>query len=732
MAIGKLLLKLGIDTTNLDKELGKVEKSMTKFGNTMKNVGSNLTTSLTLPIIGLGAASLKAFAEMEKLEKGMTAIMGSSQLAKDEIVKLREVAKLPGLGLKEAVQGSVNLQAVGLSAEEAKNTLMGFGKALAATGKGKFELEAIQYQMTQMISKNKILAEDYKVIQSNLPLMGEGLKAAFGTSNIDLIRETGISAKDFLLQLSRGLELLPQTQNVTGGLANSFENLSDNIFISLNELGKTINETLKLEVVFDNISKKIEELVERFKKLTPEQQANIVHFALIAAAIGPVILIIGQFATSITSIITLTRTLIPLFTVMTGGVGLLVLAIGSLVAYYASTDEGQKNLSKTGKLLSGSFDRIKAAFQTTLTLLSKLQPLFGLLLFVFGKIAVFTFEVVLSQINAVLTFINFVYDGAVNLLETLRLINKQKVEPKIEMGWGGGSAGKPNNAGGSWGDDTKKTTTTDSPEVAAMKAKIKALEDSLKNTTKNKATTTTESKGNTTLDAIREMQTNKSMMEFEMVNVNTLPTLDLIPKKLESITAANERLKETNLSLANSFDAITHRVQSVEGALTPMQNILVAATDAFANLAVQGETDMKKLGSAAMQAARMIISAYIKEGVAGIIKGILGGPLGKTLGPGALAVAGAAGAGAAVLFNTMLNKVAPPKLAQGGLAYGPTMATVGDNRNARVDPEVIAPLSKLKGMLDGGGSPYILTTRVAGSDLLVIMEKARNINSRIR
>jgi tape measure domain-containing protein len=731
MAIGKLLLKLGIDTTNLDKELGKVEKSMTKFGNTMKNVGSNLTTSLTLPIIGLGAASLKAFAEMEKLEKGMTAIMGSSQLAKDEIVKLREVAKLPGLGLKEAVQGSVNLQAVGLSAEEARGTLMGFGKALAATGKGKFELEAIQYQMTQMISKNKILAEDYKVIQSNLPLMGEGLKAAFGTSNIDLIRETGISAKDFLLQLSRGLELLPQTQNVTGGLANSFENLSDNIFISLNELGKTINETLKLEVVFDNISKKLEGLVERFKALTPEQQANIVQFALIAAAIGPVILIIGQFATSITSIITLTRTLIPLFTVMTGGVGLLVLAIGSLVAYYASTDEGQKSLSKTGKLLSESFDRIKKAFQTTLTLLSKLQPLFDLLLFVFGKIAVFTFEVVLSQINAVLTFINFVYDGAVNLLETLRLINKQKVEPKIEMGWGGGSAGKPNNAGGSWGDDTKTTTTTtDSPEVAAMKAKIKALEDSLKNSTKTK--TTTEPKSNTTLDAIKEMQTNKSMMQFEMVNVNTLPTLDLIPKKLESITAANERLKETNLSLANSFDAITHRVQSVEGALTPMQNILVAATDAFSNMAMQGETDMKKLGAAAMQAARMIISAYIKEGVAGIIKGILGGPLGKTLGPGAIAVAGAAGAGAAVLFNTMLNKVAPPKLAQGGLAYGPTMATVGDNRNARVDPEVIAPLSKLKGMLDGGGSPYILTTRVAGSDLLVIMEKARNINSRIR
>jgi hypothetical protein len=38
-------------------------------------------------------------------------------------------------------------------------------------------------------------------------------------------------------------------------------------------------------------------------------------------------------------------------------------------------------------------------------------------------------------------------------------------------------------------------------------------------------------------------------------------------------------------------------------------------------------------------------------------------------------------------------------LAEGGLAYEPTRAIVGDNRNAQTDPEVIAPLSKLKSML---------------------------------
>lgn len=43
-----------------------------------------------------------------------------------------------------------------------------------------------------------------------------------------------------------------------------------------------------------------------------------------------------------------------------------------------------------------------------------------------------------------------------------------------------------------------------------------------------------------------------------------------------------------------------------------------------------------------------------------------------------------------------------PKLAQGGLATAPTLAMVGDNRNAKADPEVISPLSKLQGLIDGG------------------------------
>lgn len=64
------------------------------------------------------------------------------------------------------------------------------------------------------------------------------------------------------------------------------------------------------------------------------------------------------------------------------------------------------------------------------------------------------------------------------------------------------------------------------------------------------------------------------------------------------------------------------------------------------------------------------------------------------LGAGLAAIA----AGATI---TGLAKKGIPKLATGGLAYTPTLAVVGDNAGAANDPEVIAPLSKLRSYMGG-------------------------------
>ena len=100
--------------------------------------------------------------------------------------------------------------------------------------------------------------------------------------------------------------------------------------------------------------------------------------------------------------------------------------------------------------------------------------------------------------------------------------------------------------------------------------------------------------------------------------------------------------------------------------------------------------------------------------------------------PWAAIAIGAAMVAAAAVMTALINKNAQknaPKLAKGGLAYGPTYAMVGDNPNASIDPEVIAPLSKLQGMMSGGkGSQNIqialsgqLTAK--GRDLVYVLGK---------
>jgi tape measure domain-containing protein len=346
MAIGKLLLKLGIDTTNLDKELGKVEKSMTKFGQNMSNLGSTLTQSLTLPIIGVGAAALKSFADMEKLENGLIAIMGSSEGAAVELEKLRKVAENPGLALPEVVKASASLQSVGMNADAARETITQFGNAVARAGGGAEQFDGVVLALSQISAVGKVTQEDLNQIKERLPEFARVMKEEFGVVTAEGIRELGISSEEFI---KRSVGALGNLERANGGLANTFDNLKDNVGASLAELGKAINETLNLEAVVATFSAGLQRLVDGFKSLNPETQGFIVKAGLLVAALGPAIFIVGKLISTFGALIGTTRLIMTtvknLSTVISGafakilanpailGVTLAIAAVGAIALY---------------------------------------------------------------------------------------------------------------------------------------------------------------------------------------------------------------------------------------------------------------------------------------------------------------------------------------------------------------------------------------------------------------
>lgn len=67
-----------------------------------------------------------------------------------------------------------------------------------------------------------------------------------------------------------------------------------------------------------------------------------------------------------------------------------------------------------------------------------------------------------------------------------------------------------------------------------------------------------------------------------------------------------------------------------------------------------------------------------------------------------------------------------PALAEGGIAFGPTLAQVGEYSGARSNPEVIAPLNKLKSLISGNMSnkPQMLFSKVSGNDIFLTNDLA--------
>jgi len=94
-----------------------------------------------------------------------------------------------------------------------------------------------------------------------------------------------------------------------------------------------------------------------------------------------------------------------------------------------------------------------------------------------------------------------------------------------------------------------------------------------------------------------------------------------------------------------------------------------------------------------------------------------------SLGPWAWIAFAALGLAQLTAMITSVKDVA--KFADGGVAYGPTLGLFGEYANAATNPEVVAPLDKLRGILgvEGGGGQVDIKLRMRGRDLVGVSSK---------
>lgn len=90
------------------------------------------------------------------------------------------------------------------------------------------------------------------------------------------------------------------------------------------------------------------------------------------------------------------------------------------------------------------------------------------------------------------------------------------------------------------------------------------------------------------------------------------------------------------------------------------------------------------------------------------------------------------GLGAAAVVTMLATMFSLPKYAQGGIAYGPTVGMFGEYANASTNPEVVAPLDRLRTLIQPQGSlGGEVEFKIEGRTLRGILNKVDNHNSRI-
>jgi hypothetical protein len=211
-------------------------------------------------------------------------------------------------------------------------------------------------------------------------------------------------------------------------------------------------------------------------------------------------------------------------------------------------------------------------------------------------------------------------------------------------------------------------------------------------------------------DAIKVMADRNSasfQQHASALNASAIKTAEWAAKTETALDAINAAFAELQMQTAeNMAQFIADMATGEEGAGKNFGKNMLGAIAGF----------MQTLGKA------LVTTAIASEAFQKLI----------VANPIAAAAAGIAlMAGAAIVRNTLSKGPEVTAFADGGIVSGPTLGLMGEYPGASSNPEVIAPLDKLKGMLKTNDSNgFVASTSIQGRDLAIVLERYNRDSSR--
>tara|TARA_R100001244_G_scaffold126111_1_gene96413 strand:- start:1203 stop:3590 length:2388 start_codon:yes stop_codon:yes gene_type:complete len=789
-AVGFLTFNFGANLAGFNKAMKQAQRKVKRFGRSMKNVGSSMTTGLTMPIIGLGAIAIKTFANFEQAMLKVKAVSGatasefksleanakrlgsSTMFTASQVAELQlELSKL-GLTPKEINKSTDSIlslaQATGhdlaQSATIVASTMNSFGMEAedatkvadmfaVASSSAAIDMEKLSIAMPTVGATASAVGVPLEDLTSMMMTLADsGMQASkMGTHLRKIFVELalkGISYDEAMNQINTSTDKLKTATELFGGIAFSsgltlakntekterYSKALDESAGKSQEMadimdsgaagamrrlasqaeGVAITLGEMLIPVFEKLMGGIQESLAWWSGLDKSVKTNIVTIALFVAALGPALALIGSIATA--------------FAMLLSPIGLVVAAIVAIVVAFAYVRENWDAFKER----LGDWGWWKNALIQALQWVIEFSPI-SLLIKGFNELATYLGK------DPIINPFETIADGLEDLkVETKEYENEfgsfvdaMKNQAK-ELGDALGILNNPLKLGGGSTQPTKKedkktsTLTSLNVDLGGPIAAIKSVSDEILNAT-DETTKSLGAKWSEYWDAWGT-QITSSIQKARTLFSSLSELVGALNKKemqeFENSRAIKNEALENDyeyelLTIQNSNMNEEQKLKYIEDLNTSYNKKKQESDEEFARQEKELKTKQAKREKA-MGIMNAIISTA--EGVMTVI-GQFGLPLGLPL---AIAV----GAMGAVQIG-LIASTPIPQFADGGIVSGPTVGLMGEYSGAGSgNPEVIAPLNKLKSMMAGGVQQIEVEGRLIGNDIWLSNSKTTGLRLR--
>ena len=661
--LASLIVKITANGAQAQAELRTLEKKVGDFGKSMKRISNNMTKYVTVPLAGIAALSVKAAnTQLQAEAKLLNALKGREDVQKRLMEQASKTQSRTLFGDEAIIEQQAYLAALGLSEQQINDTIEAAVQLSAAFG-------------MDLTSAVKNLAKTYGGMTGEL---GESIPAL----------------KNFTQEQLKAGDVIGYVNANYQGFAESVAQAGSNENVQrLNKLGDIAERFGTILIpVMDKVLVVLDEFVDVLSKLPEGAQTAVVGLGVFLAAIGPILSGLSSMTTLLTGVIGKLGILSTAAAGAAGSLGPVVAAISALFALPVAT-----GIEITNTVNEGLDERYKNVYNKNFAIYSK---------------------EVISQATA------------------LEDLNRAWEEyEKAEK---------------AWKQSGEKVMSAEMWDVRDAAAKFEGIKAAYKQRFMQESTSPVVAEdvvdANTELQRelglIEELELSLAKLREQQAQARTQGELSEINAWIRLTNNELERLRNFDIEVWNRW--IEHR--DAGGIATTGVSFGVSGPKA-APLEGMGVTEeqttawieTQKRQYERMQAVVKEMNNALSDAVASAAVGVgemLGdlitgeefnpiqrllemlGKLLKELGTALITYAGlieafkkaftnpyvaiAVGVAAVAAGTVFMNLAKKPiKLAQGGLAYGPTMAVVGDNPGAANDPEVIAPLSKLRNYMGG-------------------------------